>query len=320
MAQSVPQLDVFYIDFSKEKEGEKKKSIWQSLAVSSTAIVGSALVPVVGSAALATFLTPIIFKDVKELIDNNRFYIITSEEELNGFENPNGNAWKTNEKSLKKKQYYIRHPKESKQHILIEAGDFFDYIEDEQIEELVHFVKAHCDARLIHIERTELSQVSGQASAKIKAADVTADVACKKDKHICVSISNPNGFPRECPREKYHWIDGSVIQCIKSLTEGSKFEKTYERDFTFGLSADEASTIGLKTNMHKNYSYNIYVETVGLAKNLPQEGEINSLKMRLDKNEQDMNECKKKARIRHILLTTLAGLGIIALAALAILL
>lgn len=268
MSLSVPQLDVFYIDFSAgekdKKEKEDSKTLLLSFFGNAAAGVASVFAPGIAEmfrlATLALPITPEIYESIKGLIDNNRFYIIGSEEELKAFKNPAGNSWKTNDKSMKNRQYYIRHPKSSCQNILIEAKDFYNYIEDEQLDELVQFIKSHCPAKAIKIDRIEISEKSARIGANVKGADFSGGADYNQMHKNCVNIISPNGFPPEEIRSNYMWLDQSVKQCITSLVEGAVFEKSYERDFTFGLSAKEARTVGLKMGMHKNFSYNIYIE------------------------------------------------------------
>jgi hypothetical protein len=161
---------------------------------------------------------------------------------------------------LQQRQYYIRHPKISHQQVLIEAKDFYNYIEDEQLDEIVQFIKSHCPAKTIKIDRVELSEKRGKANGYVRGAELSAGAEHGQMHKNCVNIISPNGFPKENPREYYFWIEKSVKQCIESLVEGAIFKKSYERDFTFGLSVKEAKTVGLKMGMHKNFSYTIYIE------------------------------------------------------------
>ena len=50
------------------------------------------------------------------------------------------------------------------------------------------------------------------------------------------------------------------MRSIEALTEGAKLTQTYERDFTFGLTAGEAKALGLSVEEHKKYLYKITIE------------------------------------------------------------
>ena len=263
MSFSVPQLHVYYIDFSQseaeknkdnqKKTGRKIASIMYRTALSLVSPFGTGLI-------LGSYLAPEVIKSLDRLIKQNMFNVITSQEELNTFTNANENEWFINNKSLKKKQYYIGHPKKNQQKILIEANDFYNYIENEQTGELVQFIKSHCPAKTIKIDRIEVSEKSAKANGNIEEAELSGSVRHSKMHHNCISLNSPNGFPAEEPRENYYWIDKSIKQCIESLVEGASFDKSYKCDFTFGLSVKEAKTLGLSIGMHKNFSYTVYVK------------------------------------------------------------
>ena len=124
MALSVPTLDVFFIDFNLVKEKTKGEKFASGLR-RFTAVMG-------GPIYLLAYINSSTYKEdckaLRRLIDEKRFNIITSKEELDTYINPQNNEWIINDKSLKKRQYYIRHPKKAQQNILIEAKDFYNYI------------------------------------------------------------------------------------------------------------------------------------------------------------------------------------------------
>lgn len=106
MAVSFPQLDVYYIDFSEESNA----------TVGKIEGLGDGLLKVGEYLARARFpemslmsmllglgirFTPTVVKSLTRLINENRFFIITSEQELEQFENACGNDWVSNRKSLK---------------------------------------------------------------------------------------------------------------------------------------------------------------------------------------------------------------------------
>lgn len=50
------------------------------------------------------------------------------------------------------------------------------------------------------------------------------------------------------------------MRSISALSKGGSITQSYESDYTFGLSAGEAKTIGLDLSKHKKFRYLIYVE------------------------------------------------------------
>lgn len=270
MAGSVPQLDVYYIEFAKNADNENSAitlvdaKVARNAAVSLSSLLrpGARLLPVAMMPLLAMgiSLTPTIVKMVKRLVDDNRFFIIKSPEELQEYENAYGNEWVINRKSLKQKQYYIRHPKKLSRNVLIEAKSFYDYIEEEQKDEMIDYIMSHCSAKLIQIDRTEIVEASGKAKGNVKGADEYGGASLGKSKGNYYNLTNPNGTQMTLPRDNYLWIDKSIMRSIAALSEGSTFTQTYESDMTFGLNVGEAKTIGLDLSKRKKYLYTIHIE------------------------------------------------------------
>lgn len=253
MAISIPNLDVYFIDFNQPQK--HKKSIIK--IVGGTAIGG----PIGGIIASIKDLKKEI-PQFKRLIDENRFNIISSEEELAKYINANDNSWVINDKSLKKRQYYIRHPKKSKENLLIEAKDFYRYIEEEQKDELVEFILAHCPAKVIKIDKTEGVNISVGASGNVKGADLKAGVrgANVKGNYYMKKAKLFRRLKRETPRDKYYWLDKSIMRSISTMKKGETFIDKLEIDFTCGLDVSEAQILDLDMKMHKKFTYTIYVK------------------------------------------------------------
>lgn len=145
---------------------------------------------------------------------------------------------------------------------MIEANDFYRYIEEEQKEELIDYILAYCPAKVIKIDKTESLEVSGKVCGNIQGADLKAGAKSDTVKGNYCSIEAPlfRRLKKALPRDKYYWIDKSVMKSIESLKKGSTFSQSYEIDFTFGLNVSEAKTLGLDMEMHKKITYTIYVK------------------------------------------------------------
>lgn len=277
MATSLPQLDVYFIDFAKKKPSSNDTDAGRNARVAKTVVaagagnlalsVASLILP--GAAVLSIVplllkmgldVSPTAIKKLQRLIEENRFYIIDSPEALSQYENAYGNDWVVNSKKLRRKQYYIRHPRSKKCTNLIETQNFYEYIDEEQKDELIDFIMSHCSAKVIKIDRTEIVEVRGKAKANIQGADVYGGGSYGQMTGNYYNFSNPNGAPKTAPREDYFWIDKSIMRSISALTEGASLTQSYKSDFTFGLSVGEAKTIGLNLDMHKKFSYKIHIE------------------------------------------------------------
>lgn len=267
-----PKLDIYYIQIEettdKGSDTPKKKSGVGKLLTGAAAVFFPPAALAVGAnkALSATTGTDIIAslgdsaKDIKRILDENRFHIIRTEEELSQYENANGSAWKRNEKSLRSKQYYIRHPKSEKQNLLIEAQNFYNYIDEEQKEELVQFIVSHCPVKRIAIDREEIQDAVAGGNGQIKSSDISGEFDYAQHKGKYFDVTFPNGVKGEEPRQKYHWIDASLLTSVKYMSEGSVLTQRYENDFRFGLAVSEATTLGLNLSCHKNYVYTVHVE------------------------------------------------------------
>ncbi len=267
MPVSLPQLDVYYIEFADKENITKQNTFERSLSMaakglSSAAKYHSGLLDFAFYAlvVLGVSLTPGIIKSLRRLIDEKKFYIISSPEELSFFENAYGNEWVTNQKALKQKQYYIRHPKKVKRNILVEAKSFYDYIEEEQKDELIDYILSHCPAKTIQIERAEAVHTKGKVSAKIDRVNAQGSVHGGQAVDFSYNYSNPKGIQATPSYDYYVWLNDSIMRSISALAEGGSLTQTYESDYTFGLNVGEAKTIGLDLSKHKKYTYSIHIK------------------------------------------------------------
>ena len=269
MAVSFPQLDVYYIDFAGEKNSttEKREKWGERLlkageVCSSSRTFGSSLPSLVGSILIAfgIVITPGVVSSLKRLINDKKFFIIRSQQELDKFENAYGNEWVINEKSLQQKQYYIRHPKKTNRNLLIESKSFYDFIEDEQKRELVDYILSHCPAKFIEIKRVDTAKAKCKGSTTIKDAKLRGSVESEVSEKNIYTYDNPKGTQREPTLSQYTWLENSIMSSIDALSEGGSLKQQYESDYTFGLSLTEAKTIGLDLSKHEKFTYSIYVK------------------------------------------------------------
>ena len=186
--------------------------------------------------------------------------MVRSQQELDKFENACGNDWVINEKALKQKQYYIRHPKITNRNLLIEAKSFYDYIEEEQKDELIDYVLSHCPAKHIKIERIDVVKTKGKGSANVKEMGLQGSIEGGVSKKDIFNYKNPRGLQQEPSHSQYVWLNNSIMRSISALSEGGSLTQAYESDYTFGLSAGEAKTVGLDLTKHNKFTYSIHVE------------------------------------------------------------
>lgn len=261
MISSIPALDIYFIDYNFEnvKSLEWKKIIAPLLTntIKNTLTI-LRLHPSLNYSIDIAFVKEML--KLKRLIEENRFNIISSPEELKQYTNATGNTWVVCDKKFRKRQYYVRHPKKQSSNILIEANAFYDYIEKEQKDELIEFIFSHCPAKKIRIDRFSEVEGNTKASGKIKGYDPTVDVQFNQLKGNYFQYNNPNGIQASEQRKSYLWLDKSLMRSIAALSKGASLSQKYETDFTFGLSGGEAKTIGLDLKRHKHYTYAIQIE------------------------------------------------------------
>ena len=256
MATPIPQVEVYYIEFP-QKATPSKKAL-SALKVASRLLVPGSILP---WSPMGIALSIDMITSLKRLVDDNRFFVIDSPEELSKYKNAYNNDWVINSKKLKKTQYYIRHPKLENRHLLIEAQAFHEYIEEEFKDELVDFIMAHCPVTSIQINRMEQTETKGNVGANVKGADISASAAAEIKHGNFYSAIYPNGVKKTDPRPNYYWIDKSIMRSIEAMTTGSLIQQEYKLDMTFGLSLSEAKTVGVDLSRHKKYTYTIQIET-----------------------------------------------------------
>lgn len=255
MISAVPELDIFYIDLDCD--------LVKVDEVSDTSIEAVKLIDIIVGPFPSLELLLLVGRsaiNLTRLIRDNRFHVIESENELAQFKNAYGNSWVTNQKALKKKQYYIRHPRMSRSNLLIEARYFYKYIEEEQKDELINFILSNHSVKVLKIDRHESHSTSGEASSSISQMSADGHVDSSKVIGNYYSMVNPNGSKLLPPRDTYCWLDQSLMYGILALSEGSTLTQTYECDFTFGLRGREAKTLGLDVKHHTKYSYTVHIE------------------------------------------------------------
>ena len=144
---------------------------------------------------------------------------------------------------------------------MIEAEGFYEYIEEEQKSELLDFILSTCPAKSIYVGREEIKEVGGETHLNAEMLKAKIGIKHKNTKTPFISIKGRSGFIQPRNRTSYVWLEESVMLGINALREGSgTFEKTYIKDFTFGLTANEAKLIGVDMTRYKKYKYIIKVE------------------------------------------------------------
>lgn len=267
----VPKLNVYYIDFNEEETKQSIKKIQKTVEspafqaeagkviekVAAGLKLAPKAVPQVALAGTAAYLIGIGAINLKRLADENRFFVIKNEEELKKYKNAYNNEWVIHNKALKTRQYYIQHPKATRSNILIEAEAFYKYIEEEMRQEILDYVQSHCPVKSLTFYKEETTDKEAKAFAKL----VDANGKHTRNKGELISFRGAKGIIKESTIEEYVWLEDSIKLGIRALEDGTgTFQKSFESDETFGLTAKEAKTLGLDMKGHKKFKYTLKVE------------------------------------------------------------
>ncbi len=208
------------------------------------------------TAALGLSLSEAAIKSLKNLYDHNKLKHICTEEELSHYKNAMNFGWVKNGS-----QWYILHPKREMENVLIEAQNFYEYIENEQRGEIINYIFSHCPVKSIKIDKEEASAFKASGKGFVQGANISAGVGYSLVKGNYYNWSSPNGVSNTVEsKNEYLWLEKSFMDSVARLSDGGNFSDTYHYDFTFGLAAKEAKTIGLDIKKHKNYNYRIEIQ------------------------------------------------------------
>lgn len=196
-----------------------------------------------------------IINSLANLFKHNKVVAIQSEEELVNYINAMNNRWITDGR-----QWYVFHPKKERENFLIESQNFYEYIEQEQYDEIVDYIFDHCPVKSIKIDREELSEFKASGKGVVKGAFIEAEAGYELVKGNYYTWNSPHGVANKKNRTEYLWLEKHFMESVAQLTEEGSFSYTYNRDFTFGITVKEARILGLDISKHKKYQYKIEIK------------------------------------------------------------
>ncbi|GIO35737.1 hypothetical protein J41TS12_05980 [Paenibacillus antibioticophila] len=192
--------------------------------------------------AAATSLTKRIGLSISDLMNFENHYVINSEGELKRFENPLGNSW-----SKSAGQYYIRHPKKSRERQLIEAEKFHEYIYREQISDIVAFLRANLSIKHLTISSTAETDFSAFANLPIEDLKIEGKAEVKLFSKKELVINCPEGLKISEKRKEYVWIkDFQELLAVVDGFPGGDFHHSIEISNSFGMTLKEAKLLGIE--------------------------------------------------------------------------
>lgn len=184
-----------------------------------------------------------VFRGIGDYLTGENYYLI-GEDELSRFINPLKNSW------IEKTQYYVRHPKVSKDKELIETQYFQEYILREQISDIVSFLRANIQIKELYIKSLSQTSFNFGCVVPIEQMQVEGNVKIDKYNQYELKITSESRLKISEKRTDYTWInDFLTLKNAIDNFEGGIFEEKLIIDNSFGFSLKEAKRIGMNSTL-----------------------------------------------------------------------
>lgn len=183
---------------------------------------------------------------------SENIYVIDNKQELNRFENALGNSW------IEKEQYYIRHPKKSRERMLIEADKFHEYIYREQLSEIISFLRSELNIKHLKIEIIEGNSFSSYINVPIEEIPVEGKASINLHNSKIIEIKCEEGLKRSEKRTEYIWLQDfqELLSVVDNFEKGT-FKNIITIDNSFGITGKIASLAGIGTAWIKKSKFEI---------------------------------------------------------------
>ncbi len=193
------------------------------------------------------------FQVYRDVMAENCF-ILTDDDEVKRFRDPRGH-------DLVDDTYYVRHPKKIRTDCLIPARDFHRYVVQEQIADIVSFVRANTAVRKINVSISNAKEAKVEAGGVLDGLNVEGKATVKllNTHEVLIDCTEPLK-PSEKRRE-FVWMEDfpTTVTAIDNVAGG--IVEIHERfDLSFGLSAEIAGMARISTEWLSNYQYNVRCE------------------------------------------------------------
>ncbi|MDI1291462.1 MAG: hypothetical protein PSV18_01805 [Methylobacter sp.] len=191
------------------------------------------------------------FNDV--VTDN--FFILVDKDEISRFRDPRGFA-------LEEDTYYVRHPKKIKTDCLIPATEFHRYVVQEQIADLVSFVRANTSVRKLHVSIGSKKEAEAQVSGILEGIKLEGKALLKKVNYHEVLIDCIEPLKPSERKREYVWLDDfqSTVTIIDNISGAASVTVKEHADLSFGLSLKVADQVGISGDWLSSFEYNFYCE------------------------------------------------------------
>ncbi|MEG2347779.1 MAG: hypothetical protein RSB50_08865 [Cetobacterium sp.] len=160
--------------------------------------------------------------------------VIKTDEELSKFKNALNNDW------IYERQYYIRHPKQNKKEVLIEAEKFLEYIYREQAIEIIHYLKSKLNLKKFKILFINTINKKQSWFAKIEEEiNLETEIEIEKSTKYSLNIDSPEGFGKIESSREYIWLkDFGELEVVTEGFLSGSFKRVISVDNTFDVGLD----------------------------------------------------------------------------------
>lgn len=208
---------------------------------------------------------------IRDFVTDENIFVL-SKAEINRFENPLGNSW------ISGSQYYIRHPKKSRERYLIESENFQDFIFREQMSEIISFVRSAINVKRIYVSICSNDSVSGEVFYKFDPEDIKSinsaskqggseirvegSVNAKKKSDYELEIICPQGLKVSERRKDYAWINDfpQLMEALDAYKGSGSFTYKQVIDNSFNLKSKVVKMLGISAGKMKKHSLQIEFE------------------------------------------------------------
>lgn len=184
-----------------------------------------------------------IIRTIGDFVVSDNIFVIDNKEELNRFENALGNSW------IEREQYYVRHPKASKDRLLIEAEKFHEYIYREQLSEIISYLRSELRLKHLRIEVKKGNDFSIYTNLPIEEIPVEGKANVKLNSNKVLEITSDKNLKSSEKRIEYVWLKDfqELISVVDNFEEGT-FKHRITINNSFGINAKIGNQIGIGSN------------------------------------------------------------------------
>lgn len=196
-------------------------------------------------------------RTLQDFVKDKNIYLL-DKDQINKFINAHNESWNDD-------VYYIRHPKQYMDRYLIKADTFLQYIEQQQLAEIIAYVRNNCNPHRIFIETSNTSGFKGGVNGRIQwkaqpasdsnntgSINIGTNASLRQHSYNRIEIICTNRIKPSEQVKNFVWIDDFSV--LKTAIDNYGNEKiSIDQEIIRGwyISAKLASFIGLDNGTAK---------------------------------------------------------------------